>query len=113
REGLNKWTRRHDFDLTAVWTRERLSRGQAEAIHCHLLFHLALEYQSGVARETNYSHLRPVEHGHRQDRRPAVRRSCLKALIRPSLSWGLFWAFPVTFLTPACVDSHRVKVAAR
>jgi hypothetical protein len=46
REGLNKWTRRHGFDLTAVWTRERMSRGQAEAVHCHLLFYLPREYRS-------------------------------------------------------------------
>jgi len=48
REGLGKWTRRHGFDLTAVWARERMSGGQAEAVHCHLLFYLPLEYRSGV-----------------------------------------------------------------
>jgi hypothetical protein len=38
RGGLNKWTRRRGFDLTAVWARERMSGGQVEAVHCHLLF---------------------------------------------------------------------------
>jgi len=27
--------------LTAIWVRERLSRGSAEVVHCHMLFHLA------------------------------------------------------------------------
>jgi hypothetical protein len=48
REGLNKWTRRHGFDLTSVWSRERMSGGQAEVVHCHLLFHLPVEYRSGT-----------------------------------------------------------------
>ena len=48
REGLSKWTRRRGFGLTAVWARERMSRGQAEAVHCHLLFHLPREYWSGA-----------------------------------------------------------------
>ena len=48
REGLNKWTRRHGFDLAAVWARERMSGGQAEAVHCHLLFYLPSEYRSGA-----------------------------------------------------------------
>ena len=48
REGLNKWTRRHGFDLTSVWSRERMSGGQAEVVHCHLLFHLPIEYRSGA-----------------------------------------------------------------
>jgi len=48
REGLNKWTRRHGFDLTAVWARERMSGGQAEVVHCHLLFYQPIEYRSGT-----------------------------------------------------------------
>jgi hypothetical protein len=48
REGLNKWTRRHGFDLTGVWARERMSGGQAEAVHCHLLLYLPPEYRVGV-----------------------------------------------------------------
>lgn len=48
REGLNKWTRRHGFDLAAVWARERMSGGQAEVVHCHLLFYLPSEYRFGA-----------------------------------------------------------------
>jgi hypothetical protein len=48
REGLNKWTRRHGFALTCVWVRERMSSGQAEVVHCHLLFHLPVAYRSGA-----------------------------------------------------------------
>lgn len=48
REGLSKWTLRRGFDLTGVWARERMSGGQAEAVHCHLLFHLPSEYRSGT-----------------------------------------------------------------
>jgi hypothetical protein len=48
REGLNKWTRRHGFALTCVWVRERMSGGQAEVVHCHLLFHLPVKYRSGA-----------------------------------------------------------------
>jgi hypothetical protein len=45
REGLSKWIRRHGFDLISVWSRERMSGGQAEVVHCHLLFHLPTEYR--------------------------------------------------------------------
>lgn len=48
REGLNKWTRRRGFDLTGVWARERMSGGQAEAVHCHLLFYLPPKFRSGA-----------------------------------------------------------------
>jgi hypothetical protein len=47
REGLDKWARRHGFPLTGIWARERLSRGQAEVVHCHLLFHLPVQFRSG------------------------------------------------------------------
>jgi hypothetical protein len=47
REGLDKWARRHGFPLTGIWARERMSRGQAEVVHCHLLFHLPVQYRSG------------------------------------------------------------------
>jgi hypothetical protein len=57
REGLSKWTRRHGFDLTATWARERMSGGQAEAIHCHLLFYLPREYRSGAKLPTRIGHL--------------------------------------------------------
>ena len=44
REGLDKWLRRQGIVFAAVWSRERMSCGQAEAVHCHLLFHLPVEY---------------------------------------------------------------------
>jgi hypothetical protein len=47
REGLDKWARRHGFPLTGIWSRERLSGGQAEVEHCHMLFHLPVDYRSG------------------------------------------------------------------
>jgi len=47
REGLDKWARRHGFALTGIWARERKSGGQAEVEHCHLLFHLPVQYRSG------------------------------------------------------------------
>jgi hypothetical protein len=47
REGLDKWARRHGFPLTGIWARERMSGGQAEVVHCHLLFHLPAEYRRG------------------------------------------------------------------
>jgi hypothetical protein len=47
REGFSKWTRRRGFDFTGVWARERISSGQAEAVHCHLLFYLPPKYRSG------------------------------------------------------------------
>ena len=47
REGLDKWARRHGFPLACIWARERMSGGQAEVVHCHLLFHLPVEYRTG------------------------------------------------------------------
>jgi hypothetical protein len=49
REGFDKWLRRngHPDGLTAVWVRERLSKGSAEVVHCHMLFHLAHPFTSG------------------------------------------------------------------
>ena len=44
REGLDKWLRRQGMVFAAAWTRERMSRGQADVVHCHLLFHLPVEY---------------------------------------------------------------------
>jgi hypothetical protein len=44
REGLDKWLRRQGIVFAAAWSRERMSRGQAEVVHCHLLFHLSVEY---------------------------------------------------------------------
>ena len=47
REGLDKWARRHGFPLTGIWARERMSGGQGEVVHCHLLFHLPVQFRSG------------------------------------------------------------------
>ena len=47
REGLDKWARRRGFPLTCIWARERISGGQAEVVHCHLLFYLPVEYRTG------------------------------------------------------------------
>jgi hypothetical protein len=46
REGLAKWLRRHGIVFAAAWCIERMSRGQAEVAHCHLLFHLPVEYRA-------------------------------------------------------------------
>jgi hypothetical protein len=46
REGLAKWLRRHGIVFAAVWCIERMSRGQADVVHCHLLFHLPVEYRT-------------------------------------------------------------------
>ena len=46
REGLDKWLRRQGIVFAAAWSRERMSRGQAEAVHCHLLFQLPVEYRT-------------------------------------------------------------------
>ena len=46
REGLDKWLKRHGIMFTGAWCIERMSRGQAEAVHCHLLFHLPFEYRT-------------------------------------------------------------------
>jgi hypothetical protein len=44
REGLAKWLRRRGVVFAAVWCLERLSNGQAEVVHDHMLFHLPPEY---------------------------------------------------------------------
>ena len=44
REGLNKWLWRQGIEYAAAWSRERMSGGQAEVVHCHMLFHLPVEY---------------------------------------------------------------------
>ena len=46
REGLGKWLCRHGIVFAAAWCIERMSRGQADVVHCHLLFHLAVEYRA-------------------------------------------------------------------
>ena len=40
REMLSLWLRRRGVPFAAVWAREKLSGGQAEVEHAHLLFHL-------------------------------------------------------------------------
>ena len=68
REGLDKWARRHGFPLTGIWARERIARGQAEAVHCHLLFHLPVQYRSGKGlREVEDAIYRLIDrHGRRE-----------------------------------------------
>jgi hypothetical protein len=46
REGLDKWLKRHGIVFAGAWCVERMSRGQADVVHCHLLFHLPLEYRT-------------------------------------------------------------------
>ena len=46
REDLDKWLWRQGIVFAAAWSRERMSGGQAEAVHCHLLFHLPVEYRT-------------------------------------------------------------------
>lgn len=49
REGFDKWLKRHGHvtGLTGIWVRERLSRGSAEVVHCHMLFHLSHRFIRG------------------------------------------------------------------
>ena len=49
REGLDKWLDRRGIVFAAAWARERQSGGQSDVVHCHLLFHLPVEFQ-GHAR---------------------------------------------------------------
>jgi hypothetical protein len=47
REGLNKWLHRRGIVFAACWMRERQAGGQSDVVHCHLLFHLPVEYRTG------------------------------------------------------------------
>ena len=47
REGLHKWLHRHGIVFAGAWARERQAGGQSDVVHCHLLFHLPLEYRTG------------------------------------------------------------------
>jgi hypothetical protein len=68
REGLDKWARRHGFPLTGIWARERMSGGQAEVVHCHLLFHLPVKYLSGKGlREVEEAIYRLIKRHGRRD----------------------------------------------
>jgi len=45
---LSLWLRRRGVPFAAVWTREKLSGGQAEVEHSHLLFHLPDSWLNGA-----------------------------------------------------------------
>ncbi len=49
REGLDKWLRRRGIAFASCWSRERQSGGQSDVVHCHLLFHLPVEYRTGAS----------------------------------------------------------------
>jgi hypothetical protein len=65
REGLDKWLDRHGIEFSGVWARERQSSWQSDVVHCHLLFHLPVEYRmSQKLREVEEAILRLVKrHG--------------------------------------------------
>jgi hypothetical protein len=48
REGLHKWLPRRSIagGLTSVWCRE--CKAYTDVVHCHLLFHLPVEYRTGA-----------------------------------------------------------------
>jgi hypothetical protein len=48
REALSLWLRRRGASFAAVWSREKLSGGQAEVEHAHLLFHLPDAWLKGA-----------------------------------------------------------------
>jgi hypothetical protein len=48
REALSLWLRRRSVTFAAVWAREKLSGGQAEVEHAHLLFHLPDAWLKGA-----------------------------------------------------------------
>jgi len=48
REMLSLWLRRRGVPFAAVWAREKLSGGQAEVEHAHLLFHLPDAWVKGA-----------------------------------------------------------------
>ena len=47
REGLDKWLNRQGIAFAGAWARERQCRGQSDVEHCHLLFHLPVQYRTG------------------------------------------------------------------
>ena len=47
REGLHRWLSRRGIAFAAAWARERQAGGQSDVVHCHLLFHLPVEYRYG------------------------------------------------------------------
>jgi hypothetical protein len=66
REGLDKWLHRHGIEFAGAWAREREARGQSNVVHCHLLFHLPLEYRTGKKlRQVEAAISRLIQrHGH-------------------------------------------------
>jgi hypothetical protein len=50
REGLNKWLNRRGIEFAAAWARERQAGGQSDVEHCHILFHLPVEFRTGARR---------------------------------------------------------------
>jgi hypothetical protein len=71
REGLDKWLGRRGIVFAAAWARERQSKGHSEVVHCHMLFHLPLEYRIGMKlREVEAAIYRLInKHGRRDPRK--------------------------------------------
>ncbi len=65
REGLDKWLHRRGIAFAGAWARERQSGGQSDVVHCHLLFHLPVDFRAGKKlRQVEEAILRLVErHG--------------------------------------------------
>jgi hypothetical protein len=55
REGLNKVLLRRGIPAAWVWCRE--CRAHTDIVHCHLLFHLPVEYRSGAKLDEMKAHL--------------------------------------------------------
>ena len=55
REGLSKVLLRRGIPIAWVWCRE--CKAQTDIVHCHLLFHLPVEYRSGPKLEEMKAHL--------------------------------------------------------
>lgn len=65
REGLDKWLRRQGIVFAAAWSRERMSAGQADVVHCHLLFHLPVEFCTRRKLQVETAIYRLIKrHGH-------------------------------------------------
>jgi hypothetical protein len=48
REGFARWLRQRRVAFAGIWCREKLSGGQAEVEHCHLIFHLPARWLVGA-----------------------------------------------------------------
>jgi hypothetical protein len=63
REGLDKWLDRHGVEFAGVWARERQAGGESDVVHCHLLFHLPVDFRTGKKlRQVEAAILRLVKH---------------------------------------------------